>query len=454
MEKNIDLLHGRILPSLTALAVPIMATALVQTAYSLTDMAWVGRLGSAAVTSVGAAGMYTWLSSGLVTIARMGGQVKAAQSIGEGKREEAGLYAGGAIQLTIFFALMFAVVTNLFAEPLIRFFALNEDKIVADAVVYLRIACGLVLFSFLNQTLTGLYTAAGDSKTPFLANLIGMGANVVLDPVLIFGWGPFPRMEVAGAAIATVTAQIMVTAVLVAAAGKDKVLFPHLRLIRLVPGKFFKVMIKVGLPSGIQSMIYSMISMVLTRFVAAWGDDAVAVQRVGSQIESISWTTADGFGSAINAFVAQNYGGRRSDRVKKGYLTAAGNVCLWGLFTTGLLVFGRGPVFGLFIQEPEVIPLGADYLRILGYGQMFMCVELMTVGALSGLGKTFSSSVISILFTSARIPLAIVLGKVLGLNGIWWAFTISSVAKGIVFFGFYQVVLGRLKRQGTETEEK
>ena len=101
-----------------------------------------------------------------------------------------------------------------------------------------------------------------------------------------------------------------------------------------------------------------------------------------------------------------------------------------------------------------MIPLGADYLRILGYGQMFMCVELMTVGALSGLGKTFSSSVISILFTSARIPLAIVLGKVLGLNGIWWAFTISSVAKGIVFFGFYQVVLGRLKRQGTETEEK
>ena len=106
-QRNIDLLHGNILTALTELAVPIMATALVQTAYNLTDMAWIGVVGSEAVAAVGAAGMYTWLSSGLVTIARMGGQVKAAQSIGEGKREEAGLYAGGAIQLTIFFALMF-----------------------------------------------------------------------------------------------------------------------------------------------------------------------------------------------------------------------------------------------------------------------------------------------------------------------------------------------------------
>ena len=87
MNQNIDLLHGKILPSLTALALPIMATSLVQTAYNLTDMAWIGQVGSDAVAAVGAAGMYMWLSSGLVTIARMGGQIKAAHAIGEGNKE-------------------------------------------------------------------------------------------------------------------------------------------------------------------------------------------------------------------------------------------------------------------------------------------------------------------------------------------------------------------------------
>ena len=128
MERNVDLLHGRILPSLTSLAVPIMATAMVQTAYNLTDMAWVGRLGSSAVAAVGAAGMYTWLSSGLVAVARMGGQVKTSHAIGEGKLKEAGLFGAGAIQLTMVLALLFAAAMNIWAQPLIRFFALQDEK--------------------------------------------------------------------------------------------------------------------------------------------------------------------------------------------------------------------------------------------------------------------------------------------------------------------------------------
>lgn len=444
MKQNIDLLHGRILPSLTALAVPIMATSLVQMAYNLTDMAWIGRVGSDAVAAVGAAGMYTWLSSGLVTIAKMGGQIKTAHSIGEGDPETAGGYAAGAIHLTLLLAVVFALLVNCFAGTLIGFFGLSSPKIVSDAVLYVRIACGLILFSYMNQTLTGLYTAAGNSRTPFVANCIGMGANILLDPVLIFGLGPIPRLEAAGAAIATVTAQAVVTAVLVIFSKKDEALFPYVRLGKRVPGKLYRTIIHVGFPAGVQSMIYCMISMVLTRFVAAWGDQAVAAQRVGSQIESISWMTAEGFGTAINAFVGQNYGGKQYDRVKRGYMTAALIVCLWGSITTFILIFGSRPVFSLFIREPEVVPLGMNYLRVLGFSQMFMCMEMMTSGALSGLGKTFQCSVITVVLTSARIPLAVVLGGILGLDGIWWAFSLSSIAKGILFFLYYLRVLRKL----------
>ena len=446
VKKNIDLLNGNILTSLTELALPIMATSLVQTAYNLTDMAWIGMVGSDAVAAVGAAAMYTWLSSGVAALARMGGQVKSAHAYGEGNRREAVQYGKGALQLALVLAAAYGIITNLFAGPLIGFFHLNSSLVVKDAIVYLRIACGLILFAFIGQTLTGLYTASGNSRTPFVANCIGMGANIVLDPLLIFGLGPIHGMGVAGAAVATVTAQFIVSLVLVISMRKDPVLAAQMRIWIPTPLSNIKTMVRIGFPAAIQSMLYCGISMVLTRFVTAWGDTAVAVQRVGGQIESISWMTADGFGTAINAFVGQNYGAGNLKRVKKGYMTASAIMFIWGIFTTCLLIFGAAPIFSLFIHEPEVIPAGADYLRIIGFSEMFMCVELMTVGALSGMGKTMEASVITIILTTARIPLAVILGgTALGLNGIGWALTISSIVKGIIFFGYDLHIMKRMK---------
>ena len=403
-------------------------------------------VGSDAVAAVGAAAMYTWLSSGVATLARMGGQVKSAHAYGEGNRREAVQYGKGALQLALVLAAVYGIITNLLAGPLIDFFHLNSNLVVEDAIVYLRIACGLILFAFIGQTLTGLYTASGNSRTPFVANCIGMGANIVLDPLLIFGLGPIPGMGVAGAAIATVTAQFIVALVLVISMRRDPVLASQMRVWIPTPLSNIKTMVRIGFPAAIQSMLYCGISMVLTRFVTAWGDTAVAVQRVGGQIESISWMTADGFGTAINAFVGQNYGAGNLKRVKKGYMTASAIMFIWGIFTTCLLIFGAAPIFSLFIHEAEVIPAGADYLRIIGFSEMFMCVELMTVGALSGMGKTMEASVITIILTASRIPLAVILGgTAMGLNGIWWALTISSIVKGIIFFVYYLHIMKRMK---------
>jgi len=449
MKHHIDLLHGRILPSLTGLALPIMATSLVQTAYNLTDMAWVGRVGSAAVTSVGAAGMYMWLSTGIVTLARMGGQVKVAHSLGEGSETDAVEYGRGALQLTIALALAFGLVMNVFTGRLIGFFGLSSAQTVQNACLYLRITGGLILFSFVNQTMTGLFTAIGDSRTPFAANCAGLCMNMILDPLLIFGIGPFPRMEAVGAAVATVTAQMVVTVVMVSQALRDTVLFDKICLWKATPLRYFQVILRLGTPSALQNVLYSSISMVLTRMVASWGDAAVAVQRVGGQVECISWMTAEGFASAMNAFTGQNFGARFYDRVKKSYWLALAVIGGWGLMTSCLLVFGAEPIFRVFIQEAEVVPIGISYLTILGYGQMLMCIELMTGGALQGMGKTMSCSVITIVLTASRIPLAIALsGTGLGLDGIWWALTITSVAKGITFVVYYARTLRRLPAEG------
>ena len=446
--RNIDLLNGPIFTSLTSLAMPIMATALVQMAYNLTDMAWIGRVGSEAVTAVGTAGMYTWLSQGVVMFARMGGQVKVAHSLGEGDQKEAARYAGGALQLGMMLAICYAVISVIFAEPLIGFFGLENQHTTGEAVLYMRITCGFIIFMYLNVIFTGILTAAGDSKTSFQANVVGLIANIILDPLLIFGVGPFPAMGAAGAAIATVTAQAMVTLVFLIVIRKDKVIFDKVKILSKTPARYFKTMAKIGFPAAVQELIYCLISMGMTKLVVRWGDTGVAVQRVGSQIESISWMTAEGFGAAVNSFIGQNYGAQRYDRVKTGYLTAIKTMTAWGAFCTALLVLLPGPIFRLFITEPDVVPLGIDYLRIIGCSQLFMCIELCTVGAFCGLGKTLPSSVLSIIFTSARLPIAMLLSSTaLGINGVWWAFAVTSVIKGVVFFVGFLAVLRRMEKR-------
>ena len=340
-SKSIDLTSGPILKTLSELALPIMASSLLGTAYNITDMAWIGLLGSKAVAGVGVGGMYVWLSQGLVALPRMGGQVNTAQSCGRKDYKEARSYAASALQMTILFGLLFAAASIIFLDPLIGFFNLTDPEAYSSARSYMLITCGLIIFSFLNLTLTGLFTAQGDSRSPLMANFLGLVGNMLLDPLLILGIGPFPRLETAGAAIATVTAQFLVFAVLVFrifTSGLETNVLRELHLFSRFPRKFYKNIFRIGFPTAIQSMLYCMISMVLTRMVSAFGAAAIAVQRVGGQIESVSWNTADGFASALNAFTAQNFGAKNYDRIRQGYRISFGILTIWGLIITAAFI--------------------------------------------------------------------------------------------------------------------
>lgn len=445
MRKRVNLLEGPIFASLAKLAFPIMATSLIQMAYNMTDMIWIGRISSDAVAAVGAAGMYMWLSSGLAMIAKMGGQVKVGQTLGAGDERQAAGFTESALQLGIIFGILFGFVSIVFSGPLIGFFRLNSAQVVADAKIYLEITCGAVVFSFLNQIFTGIMTAMGNSKTSFVATAVGLVVNIVLDPVLIFGVGPIPGFGVLGAAVATVLAQAIVTAMFVWAAAHEEHIFRRVKLTAHLNGRQMRAIFQIGIPSGIQSMMFTGISMVIARMIAGFGDAAVAVQKVGSQIESISWMTAEGFAAAVNSFVAQNFGAGDIRRVKKGYWTAMRVVAVWGCFCTLLLIGFPEPIFRIFIPDAELVPMGVDYLRILGISQLLMCVEITTAGAFAGLGRTIPPSVTGILLTAARIPLAAVLiGTPLGLNGIWWSIAVSSMLKGIVLFIIFALFLKTL----------
>ncbi len=436
MSKQVNLLEGSISLGLTKLAFPIMASSFLQMAYNLTDMLWIGRIGSAAVTSVGVAGMYMWLSAGFTIIARVGGQVYIAQKLGAGKGREAAGYAKTALQLGVVMGMLFGFICMVFAPQLTAFFNMSDVNTIRDAEAYLRIVGGFVFFNFVNLIMTGIWTALGKSAFTFIATAIGLSINMALDPVLIFGIGPFPELGIVGAGIATIFAQVIVFTVFMFMASRDKEIFPKVlnkTLVNQFDMEKAKDIVKIGFPVGIQSMLFTCISMILTRMITEFGDAAIAVQRVGSQIESITWMTAEGFGSAVNTFIAQNYGAKKDERVKRGYSTAFRIMFAWGLVTGGILIFFPYHLFPLFIREPELLQQGVDYLRIMGCSQVFMCIELTTAGAFQGLGKSFPPSIVGIVFTAMRIPLALILSTTaLGLNGIWWAITISSVVKGVV----------------------
>ena len=435
------LTEGPILKVLTKLSMPIVIAAFFSTAYSITDMAWIGKLGGEVVAGVGTGGMYVWLSSGHIALSRMGGQILVAQELGRGNRASAVKYAAETIRLTILSGLLFGAICLIFTDPLIGFYDLNSVVAVESASVYIKIVCGLIIFSYMGQVLTGLFTAQGDSKTPMIANFVGLTANMVLDPVLIFGVGPFPELGAAGASIATVTAQVIVVSVMLIHVVKDKTghnILKEVKIFEKTDRKYRNRIIKMGYPSAVQSMVYCAISMILSRMVSGFGDAVIAVFRVGGQFESISWNVANGFSSAMNAFAAQNFGARRMDRVNKGYRISLITVVIWGGLITALMVFCPNQISSLFFHTAEEIALCSSYLIIVGFSQIFMCVELMSVGAISGLGNTKICSIISVAFTVIRIPIAFVLcATPLAQDGLWWALTISSVLKGLIFWGAF-----------------
>lgn len=429
MNNRNSLLEGNILKKLIWLALPIMGTSFLQMAYNLVDMIWIGRLGAGAVAAVGTAGFYTWLSLALIRLVQTGTEVKVAQYIGAKDYDKASRTAATAIVYAAALAMVFTLLVLIFSKPLIVFFGIEDPLVVGQGVTFLRIVGAGMIVTFLNPVMSCIYNGAGKSAVPFRANAIGLVANVILDPIFIFTLG----MGVAGAAIATVLSQVIVTLILIWLLRND-LPFTGYKGLAKPDRKAVAEITHIGLPVALQSGLFTVFGILIAKVIAGFGADAIAAQKVGVQIEAISYMTANGFAAAVGAFTGQNFGAGNLQRVKEGIKTGFYVMGGFGILTSLLLYFLAEPLFKIFIATGPSVAIGVKYLQILALSQMFMCIEITLSGFYNGLGKTKPPAIMSVIFTGARVPLAVLLSMpfVLGLDGVWWTITLTSVIKGIL----------------------
>jgi putative MATE family efflux protein len=429
-QDRFNLTDGGILNKLLMVSLPVIGTQIIQMTYNLADMFWLGRVGSDAVAASGTVGMYLWLSMAFFLVGARGAEIGVSQNTGKGDLAAAREIGQTCFTLSAIIGVAVAALFMLLRSPLLSFFALQEASVVADAEDYmLWVSIGLP-FNFIGAACTGVFNGRGNTRAPFMVNSIGLAVNMALDPLLIFGFG----MGVRGAAVATSVAQIVtgLCLVLLLVKGKNRP-FEHFRLFAKPQGAHVRRVLKWTIPMSIESFLFTFLSMTISRLIAGWGAGAIAAQRVGSQIESLSWLVAGGYSTALTAFTGQNFGAGKWSRIRAGFAISARVMSVYGVLITGILFFGARGIFAIFLPgEPDVALIGVDYLRILSVTQFIACFEAIASGAFRGLGRTAPPSIVSASANAARVVAAYFLCRTaLGLSGIWWAISLGSAVRGL-----------------------
>lgn len=440
MKGTYNLTEGPITPTLMKLTLPIIATNFIQTTYGLVDMVWVGKLGSGPVAAIGTASFFVNLAAALFTMISIGTGVKVAHSMGGGREDKAKELIKNGFLMSIILGVFYTLFILLMKNRLIGFFELGNKAVEQMAAQYLVISMIGTIFMFFNTLFSIVLNAMGNSGKPFRVYTVGFLVNMLLDPLFIFGAGSFNGWGVSGGALATLAANMIVT-ILFVVNTRDIQIFPRNLSMNKIQ---MKEVLRMGMPITVQRVTFIVISIIIAKIIVQWGPDAIAVQRVGIQIESISYMTIGGLQGAVAAFIGQNYGAKRYDRIQKGYQKSLLLTCIFGLSISIIFIVFPKQLFSIFLTDKASLELGADYMRIIGFSQLFMCMELMTVGAFNGIGKTHIPSIFSIMFTALRIPMALLLSGPFGLNGIWMSIAFSSVLKGIVLVFWFMSSLRKM----------
>ncbi len=440
--------EGPILKSVWRLAWPAVTSMFFETFLSITDAFWVGKLGAPEMAAVTSSMFPIWTIFSMLTIIPIGVVAIISRAVGAGRTSEVGRTARQSLLFAIWIGIAFSILGFVIAPALFKLMG-TEEIVTQLGVNYLRIFFVGVIFFFINDTFSGIFRAVGDAK----AHLIGYSAaiiiNVILDPLLIFGVGPFPRWGTSGASVATIIAAACGTIVFLRMIARGRLPYPiRFRFLEKLDFRLIGAIVRIGFPPAIAGITFSVVYIFINRIVADFGTISIAALMIGNRMESLSYLTCFGFSMAASTLVGQNLGAGNPSRAARSAWAALG-ISAAATFVISILFLAiPRQLSTFFINDEQVIIIAIDYLRILALSQMFMAAEIVLEGAFAGAGNTIPPMAVSIPGSVARLPLAYYLAFIvgMGINGIWWTLTITTWIKAIIII--YWFWRGRWKKTG------
>lgn len=429
-----DFTEGSIGRAIILLSVPMVLEMAMESVFAVVDIFFVSRLGPDAVATVGVTESMVTLIYAVAVGLSMGTTALVARRIGEKKPEEAALTAFQAIVVGLIASLPVAVLGIFFASDLLA--GMGMDRQVAQAnFMFTAVLLGGNAVIMLLFIINAVFRSAGDATAAMRVLWLANGINIILDPCLIFGWGPFPELGIAGAAVATTIGRgagvVYQFWMLFHRGGRLSLTRKEMRL---DPQLIWKL-VRISL-GGIGQFVISTSSWIgLMRIMAVFGSTSLAGYTIAVRIIIFAILPSWGMANAAATLVGQNLGAGKPDRAERSvWLTAVANMVFLGALGVVFILFSEFFI-RLFTNEPAVVAIGADCLRILSYGYLVYALGMVIIQAFNGAGDTVTPTVINLFcFWLFEVPMAYALALPLGLDerGVFIAIVVAETVMGIV----------------------
>lgn len=381
------ILHGSLVRAVLSIAIPVVINSFLQTMYNMTDTYWLGKLG---VDYLAAINLVSPVQSTVINFGSgvtVAGAVMISQYIGAGKAEMAKKIANQIFTVAMLFAVVCAMVIAVATPGIVRWMGADDDYF-AHAVTYLRLVILDMPFLFMVNIYQSTRQAQGDTFTPMLLNFLGIGINMVLDPLLML----VLHLNAAGAALATVFSKMVPACIgffLLLPRPKEAICFDRRYLRPEVA--CLRDIVRIGLPTALGSSFMQFGFILMSRNVNAYGKMAMAAYGIGNKVNGLISLPSTGIGSAVSTITAQNMGAQQPERARRGYLLSMSMVLVF-LLVSGFILSRPAistAAVSIFSDEAEVIPLAADFLSIMAFWCWTNSIHDATRGLLQGSGHTF-----------------------------------------------------------------
>jgi putative MATE family efflux protein len=441
-----NLTTGSLLRALFSLATPMLVQAFLQNLQNMIDLYFVGRLGSPAVAAVSASGNILFVLTPVLMGASMGTIALVSRFTGEGNPRLAAHTAGQGVPIAIFFGIVIGIIGQFFADDFFRWMRIPAEVSVLG-LPYLRILLFTSFTMFVLFLGNAAMQGAGDAWTPMKVMALANVINAVLDPLLIYGIGPFPKMGVNGAAWATAISQAVAAALSLHLLVSGKVHL-NIRFRDWLPDPSLCWRItRIGVPSSGQMLLRSLMNATLYGIVAPFGTSVLAGYSVGTRINVMILMPAFAFGNAAAAVVGQNLGAKKPERAVKAAWLAVGVEAMVMVLASVILIFFAPHFIAFFASEdPEAIRIGAEYFRVEAPFYICSAVSIILSRAMAGAGASVAPFIINA-FTlwGVQVPLAIFLSQRFGTIGIWSAMATTQVIHAIMVAWWFH--MGRWQKK-------